>query len=65
MTEVDFGKDQYHKIEDMNRWLRENVGPGGWPPMLDARWHIRTAFGASRYTFKDPGDAILFALKWK
>lgn len=64
MNKVEFGKDHYHKIEDMNRWLRANVGPGGWRPMLDPRWTISTAFGASTYTFKDKGDAMMFALKW-
>jgi hypothetical protein len=65
MTEVDFDKRQYHLIEEMNRWLRENVGEGGWAPVLDARWHIESAFGNSKYIFKDPKDAMLFALRWK
>jgi len=64
MTEVNFGKRDYYRIEDMNKWLRENVGEGGWRPMLDARWHIESAFGESKYVFKDPKDATLFALKW-
>jgi hypothetical protein len=65
MTEVEFGKQQYHLVEEMNRWLRANVGEGGWRPMLDARWHIESAFGNSKYVFKDPQDAMLFALRWK
>jgi hypothetical protein len=65
MTEVEFSKQQYHLIEEMNRWLRANVGDGGWRPMLDARWHIESAFGNSKYVFKDPRDAMLFALRWK
>jgi hypothetical protein len=64
-TEVEFGKGQYHLIEEMNRWLREHVGEGGWRPILDARWHIESAFGNSKYVFKDPQDAMLFALRWK
>lgn len=64
MTEVNFGKRDYYRIEDMNKWLRENVGEGGWRPMLDARWHIESAFGESKYVFKDAKDATLFALKW-
>ena len=64
-VEVEFDKRQYHLIEDMNKWLRENVGDGGWRPMLDARWHIESAFGNSKYVFKDPHDALLFALRWK
>jgi hypothetical protein len=64
-TEVNFDKRQYHLIEEMNRWLRANVGDGGWQPMLDARWHIESAFGESKYVFKDPQDAMLFALRWK
>ena len=64
MTAVEFDKDKYHLIEEMNRWLRENVGPGGWAPVLDARWHIEGAFGHHTYTFKDPRDATMFALKW-
>lgn len=65
MTEVEFNKNQFHLIEEMNQWLRENVGPGGWAPVLDARWHIESAFGNSTYTFKDPKDAMLFALRWQ
>jgi hypothetical protein len=65
MTEVEFGRDKYHLIEEMNRWLRDNVGEGGWMPMLDARWKIEGAFGNHTYYFKDPKDATLFALKWK
>jgi len=65
MTEVEFSKQQYHLIEEMNSWLRANVGDGGWRPMLDARWHIESAFGNSKYVFKDPRDAMLFALRWK
>lgn len=65
MNEVEFGRNQYHKIEEMNQWLRDNVGPGGWQPMLGARWHIITAFGNSTYVFKDGRDAMMFALRWK
>lgn len=65
MTSVEFDKDKYHLIEEMNRWLRENVGPGGWAPVLDACWHIESAFGHSKYVFKDGKDAMLFALRWK
>jgi len=64
MNTVEFSKDKYHLIEEMNRWLRENVGDGGWMPMLDARWKIEGAFGHHTYTFKDPRDATLFALRW-
>lgn len=65
MNTVELDKDKYHLIEDMNRWLRDNVGDGGWMPMLDARWKIEGAFGHHTYTFKDPKDATLFALRWK
>jgi len=65
MTAVEFDKDKYHLIEKMNLWLRENVGDGGWMPMLDAKWKIEGAFGHHTYHFKDPKDATLFALKWK
>ena len=64
MNEVKFSRDKYHLIEQMNAWLQENVGPGGWAPILDARWHIESAFGHSKYTFKDPRDAMMFALRW-
>lgn len=65
MNEVWIDKRQYHRIEEINSWLREHVGPGGWAPVLDARWHIESAFGESKYTFVDPKDATLFALRWK
>lgn len=65
MTEVEFDKDKYHLIEEMNRWLRENVGDGGWMPVLDAKWKIESAYGRHTYWFKDSKDAVLFALRWK
>lgn len=65
MNTVEFDKDKFHLIETMNAWLRENVGPGGWAPVLDAKWHIESAFGHSWYKFEDPKDATLFALRWK
>ena len=65
ITEVTFNRDKYHLIEEMNAWLRSNVGPGGWAPVLDAKWKIEGAFGHHTYYFKDPRDATLFALRWK
>ena len=64
LNEVQISKRQYHLIGDMMYWLRENVGDGGWAPVLDARWHIESAFGNSTFIFKDGKDATLFALKW-
>jgi len=65
MTEVEFGREQYHLIHEMNAWLRENVGEGGWMPVLDAKWKIEGAFGYHTYYFHDPKDAMLFSLRWK
>jgi len=65
MNTVVFNKDQYHQIHEMNAWLRENVGVGGWMPILDSKWKIEGAYGYHTYTFKDPRDAMLFALRWK
>jgi len=64
MTEVNISKRQYHQISEMTAWLRANVGEGGYQPMLDARWHIESAFGNSKFVFKDPRDAMMFALRW-
>lgn len=64
MTEVEFNRDKYHLIGEMCEWLRANIGPGGYSPILDARWHIESAFGHSKYTFEDPRDAMMFALRW-
>lgn len=65
MTRVEFGKDKYHLVAEMNKWLRANIGPGGYSPVLDAKWHIESAFGNTWYTFKNDSDATLFALKWQ
>lgn len=64
MNEVRISKRQYHQIGEMTAWLRVNVGEGGWPPVLNARWHIESAFGNSKFVFKDGRDATMFALKW-
>ena len=63
-TIIQFDKSKYHLINQMNDWLRTNIGPGGYAPVLDARWHIESAFGNTWYTFKDPKDATFFALMW-
>lgn len=65
MTEVRFGKRQYHLIEDMNSWCKNNIGAGGWLAAPDHKWKIEGAFGEHTYTFKDPKDAVLFMLRWK
>lgn len=64
LNEVRISKRQYHLISEMTAWLRVNVGEGGYRPMLDARWHIESAFGESKFVFKDKKDATWFALKW-
>lgn len=65
MTTVEFGKRDYHRISEMCMWLRENIGPGGYAPVLDAKWKIESAFGNTMFTFKEEKHASMFALKWK
>jgi hypothetical protein len=64
MTTIEFGKDRYHLISEMTKWLRDNIGPGGYSPAPDAKWHIESGFGNTWYTFENDSDASLFALRW-
>jgi hypothetical protein len=64
MIKIKFGKDKYHLVVEMNKWLKENIGHGGWQPMLDAKWHVESAYGTTWYVFKDESDAMLFLLRW-
>lgn len=64
MTEVEFDRDKYHLINEMNAWLRENVGPGGWLAPPECKWKVEGAFGHHTYYFKDPKDAMMFTLRW-
>ena len=64
MNQVEIDKRKYHLIGEMIAWLKENVGPGGWSPVLDETWRIESAFGNTKFIFADPQHATLFTLKW-
>lgn len=65
MTEIAFGKDRYHEIQEMISWLMANVGHGGYLDDPEGLWRIEQAFGNSFFRFKRDRDATIFALKWK
>lgn len=64
-VEVHFGKDWYHRQNDMIAWCHENLGDGGWLARPDNSWAVECAFGNTFFKFKNEQDAVLFALKWK
>lgn len=65
ITEVQFGKDRYHQINDMADWCYEHFGSGGQLARPDDKWALDMAFGNSFFKFKNEKDAIMFILRWK
>jgi hypothetical protein len=60
-------KDQYHLLNEMQNWCRDNLGVGGYIVCPDPgrdTWHIETVFGNSRFCFLRDQDATLFSLRW-
>lgn len=67
VTEVSFGKDQYHLQNTMITWCEENLGPGGWASYTAIgvrNWAVESAFGNTFFYFRDPKDAMMFKLRW-
>jgi hypothetical protein len=70
---IQFGRDRYHLQGDMERWCRQNIGPGQWTcgelntwkGMTDRQWIIWSMFGSTFFQFRQESDAVLFALKWQ
>ena len=66
MIRIEFGKDQWHQINNMVQWCRDNLGDSGWLyGNPDVMWCVESAFGNTMFTFRQEQDAILFSLKWK
>ena len=64
MNSITFGKDKYHLNRAMEQWCRDNVGDGGWTQMDGESWYIKSMFGHTTFTFRNPTDLTLFALRW-
>jgi hypothetical protein len=66
-TEVGFDKRQYHQQDEMIKWCRENIGPGGWEHTIDdveGVWCVYSMFGNTWFKFREDKHAMLFKLKW-
>jgi hypothetical protein len=48
----------------MEQWCRENIGDGGWGGMDGEFWYVKSMFGNTTFTFRDPKHLTLFALRW-
>lgn len=67
MREIRFGKDRFHQNREMFEWLICRYGEGGWHKQSledGKRWAAESAFGNTRYYFKDDRDATMFLLRW-
>ncbi len=67
MIIVNFEKDQFHLQPEIRDWCRNNFGPGMWmnPKDHTQSWGFETAFGHTKYYFKQEQQASHFMLKWK
>ena len=69
---ITFGKDRFHLNTKMEKWCRDNLGPGGWTydkpktweGMGDKSWSIHSMFGHTTFAFKDPKHLTMFILRW-
>lgn len=72
---IQFGKDRYHLQAEMVDWCNKNVGrnashtmdwawgkPEEWEE--GSIWKIESAFGNTKFHFKEQKDANWFALRW-
>lgn len=72
MNEVTFGKDRYHLNDEMEKWCKQNVGPGGWTGaspktwkgMGEKTWVIHSMFGNTTFCFKEEKHYNWFVLRW-
>jgi len=75
MKKVQFDKHYYHLQNDMQKWCKEYIGPGGWgnpEPINDIeyfdrdnlKWYIDCMFGNTFFFFRNDRDATLFMLRW-
>lgn len=64
MNNIRLGREFYPKLREIEDWLIENVGPGGYSYGEDNAWRVETVFGYSTYTFKHEGDLKAFSEEW-
>ena len=69
VTKVTLGKERYHQQEEIVRWCKQNLGPGGWNRSLVLNatgdlWRVDSMFGSTMFWFKDERHYLLFCLKW-
>lgn len=71
MSYITFGKDRYHQQGEMERWCKENFGPGKWIGDIEVKeweglpeWTIHCMFGNTTFNFKNPKNLTLFILRW-
>jgi hypothetical protein len=70
MTELNLGREYYHRIRDIEQWCEIHIGLGDWSDRSEFRqdenllWSISQMFGTTFIRFRRKQDATLFALRW-
>lgn len=69
VTKVTLGKDRYHQQQEIIRWCRETLGPGGWNRSLVINdsgdvWRVDSMFGHTHFWFREEKHYMLFCLRW-
>lgn len=70
MIELYLGREYYHRLREIERWCRANVGNGDCATRSDFRedrdiqWSINQQFGHTYVRFRRDRDATMFTLKW-
>lgn len=66
---ITFGKRRYHQHPEMEAWCAEKIGKGGWRYRLDQEWTtdlwgVKSMFGHTTFSFKEPKHLTMFLLVW-
>jgi hypothetical protein len=64
MFECTFDKGQYHLVNEMVRWCKDNIGDGGWLARNGDLWSCEGVFGRTTFKFMREDDYTLFLLRW-
>lgn len=72
MNTISFGRGRPDLEIAMELWCMEHIGRGMWafqsPKSWDwygeCRWTIHNTDGKTIFTFRNPSDLTLFALRW-